>query len=125
MPITFTVDFTSKTIYTTAVGTIDFADLVVHLRAKDKANLLSYAELFDARDVLLDVSASELREIADEVRSVMGSQTPARIAVVTNSAFIYGLAETYAALTVQDNPQLRIFRSLEEANAWILAKPVG
>ena len=119
MPIKFSSDHGTKAIVTTATGIVSCEDILNHIEAKVVADVLTYAELFDARDVTLDVSIAELNVIAKEAREATGQQKPGRIAVVTNSSFIYGLAKLYASLTEKDNPHFEIFREMDAARSWI------
>jgi len=120
MPISFSIDPAAGTLYSVATGIVSYDDVVNHLDAKAKSKALSYAELFDAREVTLNLSISDLQRIAQRVRTMMGRQTPARVAVVTRNNFVRGLARTYAALTVQEHSAFDVFSDLEEARAWVL-----
>lgn len=119
MPITFRSEHGTKTILTTATGIVTCAEILDHINAKVTADVLTYAELFDARDVTLDVSIAELNLIAKKVREATGKEKPGRIGVVTNSSFIYGLAKLYASLTEEDNPHFEIFQEMDAARSWI------
>lgn len=120
MPTTFAVDHEQNAIFTTATGILSFEEIVQHLQAKEESHVLDYAELFDARDVSLDFSVAELRRIADEVRRMMGTVVPGKVAVVTNNNFIYGLARTYQAITTSHNSRLEVFKDFEAAREWLL-----
>lgn len=122
MPIAFRSEHGTKTILTTATGIVSCADILDHIQAKVVADLVTYAELFDARDVTLDVSIAELHLIAESAREATGQQKPGRIGLVTNSSFIYGLAKLYASLTERDNPQFKIFQEMDTARAWITGR---
>jgi hypothetical protein len=118
--IQFAVDHNANTIFSTARGMISCEEIVTHIQAKTRAGLIQYAELFDARDIVLDLSVGDLPAIASEMRGATAGETPGKIAVVTNSAFIYGLAGSYAAMTKDDNPHFEVFNDIEEARSWIL-----
>jgi hypothetical protein len=118
MPVTFTHDHEAKAILAVATGILSCEEVLDYLREKQKSHVLGYAELFDVRNVTLDLSISDLHQIAAEARAAMGSIKPGRIGVVTNSSFIRGLAQTYAALTAQENPEFDVFQDLEQARAW-------
>jgi len=122
MPVTFTIDHEAKTILATATGILSSEEVLGYLHSKQEAKVLGFAELFDVRGVTLDLSISDLHQIAAEVRAVMGDSKPGRVGVVTNSSFIRGLAQTYAALTVNENPEFDVFHDLEEARAWAFAR---
>jgi hypothetical protein len=121
MPVTFSIDHETKTIISTASGLLSCDELLGHLAAKKTKNVLSYAEVFDVRGVTLDLSISDLHKLAAEVRVAMGIEKPGRIGVVTNSSFIRGLAHTYAALTVSENPKFGVFHDFDEARGWTFA----
>jgi len=122
MPVSFTIDDEAKTITAVATGILSREEVVGYLQEKQKANVLGYAELFDVRGVTLDLSISDLHRIATEVRSAMGGIKQGRIGVVTNSSFIRGLAQTYAAMTAKENPEFDVFHDLGEARAWAFSK---
>jgi hypothetical protein len=121
MPVTFHTDDSSGVVFTAANGIVSCAELVEHIAAKAALNLQTRAELFDARDITLDLSLSELQVVANRTKEALRSQPPGKVAVVTNSAFVYGLARAYSSITREDNPHLKIFQSVEEAHAWLLS----
>ena len=120
MPLTFTVEDSQKLVVTTASGILSREEILQHLQAKGLNGLLATPELFDARDVTLDLSVADLQIIADQVRSVMAGIQPGRTALVTTNNFISGIAGTYKALTAQDNSQLEVFQHVEEARKWLV-----
>ena len=120
MPLTFTVEDSQKLVVTTASGILSREEILQHLQAKGRNGLLATPELFDARDVTLDLSVADLQIIADQVRSVMAGIQPGRTALVTTNNFISGIAGTYKALTAQDNSQLEVFQHVEEARKWLV-----
>lgn len=122
MPVTSSIDHEAKTIHTTASGIVPCDEILGHVEKKRIARAFSYSEVFDARGVTLDLSISDLHKIATEVRTETGQEKPGRVSVVTNSSFIRGLAHTYAALTIGENPDFRVFQDLEEAKAWTFAR---
>ena len=120
MPLTFIVEDSQKLVVTTASGILSREEILQHLQAKGLNGLLATPELFDARDVTLDLSVADLQIIADQVRSVMAGIQPGRTALVTTNNFISGIAGTYKALTAQDNSQLEVFQHVEEARKWLV-----
>lgn len=120
MPVTFLLDSEHHTIISTATGILGRAEILEHLKAKTDAGVMGFAELFDARDVTLDLSVSDLQTIADDVRQAMGDTGRPKTAVVTNNNFIYGIAATYKALTAAQNPDFEVFRHLDEAKSWVI-----
>jgi len=119
-PIVFTTARSVKTIFTTAVGIVELADVLAHIQAKALAGVLSYSELFDARRIVLDLSIPEMFIVAGEMRKAMAGKKTARIAVVVDSGFLHSLARSYADIAIMDNQQVEVFRDYDEAHSWIL-----
>lgn len=120
MPVSFVVDSSSNAVLTTASGIVCYDELVQHIQSKKSSGLMCLPELFDARDINLDLSTSQLLCLSDKVVSALEGKPPGKIAAVTNSAFIYGMARGYATLTKGINPKFAIFHEMEEARAWLL-----
>jgi hypothetical protein len=121
MPIVLERDDAAGIVYSTAKGIVNLVDVEVHLRAKFDAQVLTWPEVFDARDVTLDLSMRDLNLIAEHVRQAMADKQPAPIAVVTNSGFVQGLAKAYGLLIADQNPAFAVFPTLDEARQWICA----
>ena len=119
MPIHLQFDEVSGCVFSTASGIVAVGEVEAHIRAKAEANMHSQPEIFDARDVTLDLSTEDLKHIASVVRETLGSLTPGPIAVVTNSGFIECLCRAYAAMTVKQNPAFGVFKTLAEAKEWV------
>jgi hypothetical protein len=122
MPVTFRADRSHGVVVTVARGIVSYAELMAHIDAKAKKGVAAKAELFDARDITLDLSIPELKKLAARVKEAVGEQAPGKIAVVTNSAFVYGLARAYAELSRKHNPQFEVFSDIRDAQGWILEK---
>jgi hypothetical protein len=108
-----------QTVSTTARGILSIIDVIEHVREKKRAGIELQPELFDARDVTLDLSASDLKTIAAEVARAIDGKQPGPVAVVTNSAFLFGLAKAYAELTRTINPNVAVFYDYEKALCWL------
>jgi hypothetical protein len=121
MPITFTIEH--EVVFTTARGILSYADILGHIAAKRKAGITTLPELFDTIDVTLDLSTDELKSIASEVTKSLDGKAPGKTAVVTNSAFLFGLARSYGELTKETNPDFGVFDEYEEARVWIFDRP--
>ena len=119
MAVQFTVDQKERLIRTKASGAISLAQLFEHISKKKAAKVIDYSELFDARDIALNISLTDLPHLGSKVREAQGSLSPGKVAVVTNSNFVRGLASAYAGFVKEENPRVKIFQSLAEAEAWI------
>jgi hypothetical protein len=120
MPIHFTVDEVKRAVFTTATGIVSCDEILDHLVAKASVGAASFHELFDARQVILDISSADLVVIAKGVSDSLGDEAHGKNAVVTDSAMIYGLAKTYADLTGKDASDFQVFEDLDEARESLL-----
>ena len=120
MPITFSIDSSTKAIHTKASGTVHYHDVVAHLRAKERDGLFGYAELVDAREAWFDLSITDFLEIGNEMKAMAGAETHGRIAILTDSAFVQGLGRAYAMLSTGGTPSFEIFTNFNRAQAWLL-----
>src|SRR5688572_13229243 len=109
MAITFTVDPSKRAIFAAATGIVSRQDVLDHLQSKVGLRVTAFHELFDARNVTLDLSSNDLVVIAKAVREALGDEAPGRNAIVTDNAFIYGLAKTYADLTGREASDFQVF----------------
>jgi len=119
MPIIFQFDEATSCVCSTAHGIVAVEEIEAHLRMKAEAQLLSKPEIFDARDVTLDLSTEDLKHIATVLREVMNFSKPGPTAVVTNTAYIECLARAYAAMTAKENPDFRVYNTIAEAKKWV------
>src|SRR4051812_13785994 len=117
--IGFAVDDDKQIIFSRAGGIVSRADVLSYIEAKTEAGVLGYAELFDARDMVVDLSTADLPVIGTAMRKAAEGKEPAKTAVVTNSAMIYGLAKRYAEITRADNPLFKVFTDYNEARTWV------
>lgn len=121
MPISFVVKSKASSVHATAHGIISFVDVVTYIAAKVEAGVMAFDEMIDLRDVNVDLSAKDLPAIADEVSHALAGQTPGRVAVVTNSAFIYSLAQAYGELTHAIGSKMGVFYDVESAREWLMS----
>jgi len=120
MPITFSIE--QKVVRTEARGIVTYSEILDHIEAKIAAGAMAFPEIFDARDVMLDLSSSDLQQIASKVVDALAGAAPGKIAVVTNSPFLFGLARSYGELTKETNPQFKVTCDPEEADSWIVTE---
>lgn len=119
MPIILQFDEVSDCVCSTAHGIVGVEEIEAHLRARAATGVYAKPEVFDARDVTLDLSREDLQSVAAIMRELSASTPPGATAVVTNSAFIESLARAYALMTVKENPAFAVFNTIPEAKEWI------
>ncbi len=117
MPITFRHRPERNAVFATATGIIGREDILEYFQAKVQADILMQPELFDARQVCLDLAVEDLAIIADAVSGKIKALP--RTAVVSDSAFLLCMAESFRNLMELDSGTFRAFGSLPEAEAWL------
>jgi pheromone shutdown protein TraB len=122
MPLTYKIDKENRLVMTTAWGSLSFTDAFAH---KDK--LLNdpdfdptYSQIADFTQITeLALSNDELRVFAEF--KVFSPQS--RRAFITPRDLEYGMARMFATLReLRGEEGIGVFRTLEEALDWVLAK---
>lgn len=125
MSITYRIDRKAERITATAVGDLTFHDLRATLGVivRDPDFRPRFDRLWDLREARTKLSGDEVRAIATSVRDEVGGH---RIAIVAPSDVAYGIARMYSALVEESGIEVRPFRELEGATAWLreLQEPV-
>lgn len=117
MPFHLTVDPQRRLVHTEARGELSAAEIREHQR-----QLLAHPDFEPAFDQIADLSqvtdfvgdSSELIEIA----RVEIFEPTARRAIIASRDHLFGLVRTYEILH-ENRSQVRAFRSLAEAQAWL------
>lgn len=68
-----------------------------------------------------DIHSSQIESLADLVKSIAHSRSGGKTALVAASDLSFGLSRVYQALAeiTDQASELQVFRSVEEARAWI------
>ncbi|MDJ0867222.1 MAG: hypothetical protein QNK03_14015 [Myxococcota bacterium] len=118
MPATYRIDAEQRLIYTTATGVVTDDDMSSHQAAlvADPSFDRTFDQIWDCREVeVLEVSAEGLRRLA----SARSFDADARRAVVAGTDVVYGMARMFQSLHDEAPEEVRVFRKLEEALAWL------
>lgn len=121
MPVEFTIDHEHAVVHATANGHISKTDLLGYIHAKAEAGAITYAEVFDARKIVPDLTLSDLLAVEHELRECRGSQPPGKVAAVINDPFHIGLGRAYAVIAREENPRFELFDDIEPAERWLAA----
>ncbi|HET6348598.1 MAG TPA: hypothetical protein VFH88_05880 [Candidatus Krumholzibacteria bacterium] len=127
MPITFHIDHERKLITARITGTLTRADALKYQRdAWSSPDVRAYDELIDTSGMkgvnIPFPSGDAMRELAALSAGMDAPDTPTRFAIVAPGTFAYGLARmyaTYRALDRRSTRRVNVFRSIEEATAWL------
>lgn len=122
MPVSYAIDKQKKLVVTCAWGKCTVEDVLEFRRQilKDDNFDPSFAQLADFSGVTIaDISPSEVRMLA-----WMNPFSPdSRRAIVAQSKLAFGLSRIFETLrTLRGDRHIRVFRTREEALAWIFLK---
>jgi hypothetical protein len=127
MPIRYQIEHEHRLVRAVITGTLTREDTFSYQREVwSRPDVRGYNQLVDASALdHVDIpfpSADAMRELAALAASMDDPDVKSRFAIVATSAFAYGLARmyaTYRALEPRSHKELAVFRSLEEAAAWL------
>jgi len=76
--------------------------------------------LWDMRDIVIDQTRDELRQVAS--RSTSTFANPGRVAFAARDDLTYGLLRIFEVYSEQqaEDSQTRVFRTFEDAKSWLL-----
>jgi hypothetical protein len=112
------VDAERNEVTTIAEGTATLDEIRAHLYRENSDSALPYRELIDARNAVVRLSSSELRQIVELLRSLARSRSLGRTAVVVSTDVAYGILKMLQIL-VEDVCVVRPFRDLAAATLWL------
>ena len=125
MPIEFTIDHARRLVTATARGTLTGHDVFGYQRAVwSRADVQGYNELLDMRAVeKIDLpSIDNMRALAGLSASMDAPRESSKFAIVATSDEAFGLSrmyETYRNLENTGTKQVAVFRTLNEAYAFL------
>jgi hypothetical protein len=132
MPITYQIHHDRRLVHARITGTFTRDDAFGYQREVwSNPAVHGYDQLVDASEMghveIPFPSADTMRELATLAASMDDPAVKTRFAIVATTAFAYGLARmyaTYRALDPRSSRTVGVFRTVDEAMAW-LAPPGG
>jgi len=118
MPAHYKIDKARLLVLSIGTGVLTDDDLRAHMiRLTDDYEFdPSFRQLFDLRGVTeMEVTGAGVRELARMNPWKEGAQR----AVVTNSEIAFGMARMFEMLTYSKPDEIRVFREMSEALAWL------
>ena len=125
MPIDFVIDHEQRLIMTKAHGTMTHEDIKGYQQAiRSRPELNGYNELVDMSQVehIALQSIERVRELATRSAEMDGDSPPSRFAIVAPTGEASGLGrmyQTYRSLDQRSKKEVGVFRTLEEALAFL------
>jgi len=131
MPITYQIDHDRRLVHAVVTGTLTRDDAFGYQREVwSRPDVRGYQQLVDASDVRhIDVpfpSSDVMQELVALAAAMDDPAIKSRFAIVATSAFAYGLARmyaTYRALDPRSVKEVAVFRTVDEALAWLGVPP--
>jgi hypothetical protein len=122
MPAMFTLDQERGIRITSAIGPMRWADFleIYRMIANDPNKAEAKRTLVDLRHASLDnVTRADVQAAVNLPK--LARETDTRLAIVTKSPVVYGLAHMYAMMqVVRQTGEVRVFTALDEAMAWLV-----
>ncbi|NMC42784.1 MAG: hypothetical protein GYA46_02600 [candidate division Zixibacteria bacterium] len=125
MPVLYDIDHKRKLVIARGCGVMTMTDLFAyHKEVWSRADVIGYGEIVDITgiDVKSTIPTNEIIDLAKTAAAddaVVGST---RLAIVATGDLFFGLGRMYQAYretTVQSRKKVNVFRSMDEAMAWI------
>src|SRR6266542_6515942 len=120
MPIAYAVDHTRRRLTLTTTDPVTFDDVRALFDRQAADSAWGYATLHDLRAV---TGAPATRDVDTMVRIVsertraLGPHGP--VAFVAKTEALYGMGRMYAVLSERTSRTIDVFRSVQEAEAWL------
>ena len=112
-PETFVIHASGDVTYAECQRAVD--DILAHRDFDERRKLL-----VDSRSVTGAPSTGELRAIVRDMRPLFDKKVSV-MAVVTDQAFVYGVARMFAVFAESFGLRVRAFRTIEEGESWLAA----
>lgn len=127
MPISYEILHERKLVRATITGTLTRDDVFNYQKnVWSLPEVHGYNQLIDASEMgHVDIpfpSADSMRELSSLAAGMDDPNLKTRFAIVATSAFAYGLARMYATYRALDSRSTRavsVFRSVDDAMAWL------
>ena len=120
MPISYELDRTTRRVRTTVSGPVTPDDILNHFEATCREEVLSCAELIDARGATPPIlSAADIYQVVNRILAAeFNRQAVGPRAVVLDDLAMFGMTRMFVTL-VSDFFPISVFRDPAEAEGWL------
>lgn len=122
MPIDYQIDSARGIIYTTATGILTNDEVLAYKRRlfRDPAFHGDLVELADVRGIeRLEVTPEGIGQFVQQDIADSPKLRGYRLAIVASEDFVFGMARMYQTRTSPHLPNVQVFRSMDDATAWL------
>ncbi len=121
MPVIYRINGKKRLIHTRCIGKVTPADILYHFQS-----LARDPECPDRLDVLLDLSEStsvpeshQLHDVREEIGRIRDKVQFDDCAIVAPTDVLFGMSRMFEAFASQWFHEIRVYRTLVEAEAWL------
>ena len=127
MPISFELDRTAALIRTRCYGNVTLNDVLDHFQIlRDEPDLPDRLDVFlDLRDITPLPTAEQMRMASEGPGVLKGIVSFRYCAIVADRDALFGMAHMWGVFAERFFTDLNVFRSVEEADAWLQSKRSG
>jgi len=124
MPVTFRIDKTQKVIHTKCIGEVTFKEVLDHFEAleRDPECRDSLSVLLDATEMTSIPESGHFRTTSHELGRIRDRVRFDACAIVVSTDVFLGMAHVFKAYTSEHFRITRVFRTLDEAEAWLVSQ---
>ena len=117
--VVFAADDATGLVRTWFLGPITRADLEAYARTLADRGLFARPRLVDARQAKFETSSEDITHFADIMEDLRRQHGIARTAFVAAADLQYAMGRMYSMVSAARDPGFAVFRSVEEAEAWL------
>jgi hypothetical protein len=118
MSISYEIDHDRRRVTSRAVGAVSYPDMVSHVEAEAREQVLSYPELLDGRGATAMFTAIEARQFVALLERVARDCPLGPVAVVVSNDVSFGMARMLGIL-LEGVCAIIPFRDIEAAERWL------
>jgi len=120
MPLIYVRDDARRRVTVTAIGDITMNDAISILDRRVIDGVWSYALLYDGRQRTSVMEAQEVRILVELTRTLSARHgLPGPMALVRQDATGFGMSRMFGILSEEARFEVSVFRTIEEAEAWL------
>lgn len=120
MPISFAEHQEPNQVLVIVSGEVSMEEVKTFIKASRSGDQREYAFLFDVSAVSLSLSGEEMRQLAVFAAEEARQSPMGPVAFISAAAGAFGLSRVYQAYSaVEGRRNVGVFRTLEDARAWL------
>jgi hypothetical protein len=120
LPLEFEIDHQKRFVYAKAHGPVVLQDILDYFDAVTVQEAAAYPKLFDAREMVPQLSDDDVMVLGARVSAYAAFDPRGAVAAVAETAEARDGLRRYMNFAGADRP-MRLFASVEDARAWLLA----